>query len=428
MMFEKRGIESFLNPRSIVVIGASNKPGKVGYALARNLLSFKGKVFFVNKESESIFGISSFSSVSEIKERIELAIIAIPASAVPLVLDECGKKGIKSIIIISAGFGESGNKELEEEITVIKKKHNLRILGPNCFGVVNTDLFLDATFAKTHPSKGAIAFISQSGALWSGLADLSQSSFVGFSKVITLGDRMDVDFAECIEHLEKDAHTNVMLLYLESLIDGKEFMRVVKKCKKPIIILKAGKTDAGMKAALSHTGSLAGSFEVYKAAFKQCGAMSVDTLTEGIDLAHFLSIQSKPRGKRVLVVTNAGGPGILAADALVERGLEVPLVSRRLRWNNPIDVLGDADADRYKVVFNKLSKESFFDSTLVMFTPQMMANAENVAKEIVLFFKKSKRPLVACFLGAKTIEGAKRILEENNIPCFDDINRAVKVL
>ena len=239
---------------------------------------------------------------------------------------------------------------------------------------------------------------------------------------------MDVDFAEVITCLEKDPSTKVMLLYLESLIDGKEFMQAVKKCKKPIIILKAGKTDAGMKAALSHTGSLAGSFEVYKAAFKQCGAMSVDTLTEGIDLAHFLSMQSKPKGKKVLVVTNAGGPGILAADAVVENGLEVPSIPKKLKWNNPIDVLGDADADRYKTVFNKLSKESFFDSSLVMFTPQMMANAENVAKEVVVFFKKAKRPVVACFLGGKSIEGARQMLEANNIPCFDDINRAVSVL
>jgi len=430
------GIDKFFEAKSVAVIGASNKKGKVGYALAKHLQEFQGKKYWINKKRSTIFGDESVSSILEIKGKVDLAIIAIPAVFVKQVLEECGEKGIKNVIIISAGFGEAGNIEAQNELLTIADVYGIRILGPNNFGVVNTSTGLDCTFAKARPRKGKVGFISQSGALWSAIAEYSQRHNVGFSKFASLGDMADVDFNELINYLEKDKDTKVIMLYIETLRDGRKFIDIVKKCKKPVIVVKAGRTKAGAKAAHSHTGSLAGEYNVYRAAFKQAGAFFVENLSGALNLAKYLSMQKVPEGNNVVIVTNAGGPGILCADFLIEHGLEVVKLPKGIRFdlpkawshNNPIDVLGDADADRYKAVLDVLANKKFYDSLIVIFTPQQMADAGKIAQEIVKFSRKSKVPTVCGFLGYKGVEDAEIILEKNQIPCFFELERAAELL
>jgi acyl-CoA synthetase (NDP forming) len=424
------GLEVFFAPKSIVVVGASNKGGTVGYSLARHLVNFKGEVNFVNVHKETIFGKESSVSLKDIKHKIDLCIIAVPAVFVPNVLRECALKNIKNVIIISAGFLEAGREDLERDILSIAKKYNIRILGPNCFGVVNTSNNLDCTFARVSPVHGKVGFISQSGALWSYIADYSIANNLGFSKFASVGDMADVSFEELLEYFEKDSNTKIIMLYIEALKDGRRFMKAVSSCKKPVIAVKGGSGKAGSRAAHSHTGSLAGSYEVYKAAFKQAGVHFALNLTEALDLAKFLSMQKKPSSFRTLVITNAGGPGILMADSLEQNNVEiVKLPALRFNlpaaWshNNPIDVLGDADDLRFKEVFSKIKKKSFYDIAVVILTPQEMTDDERIAKEVVKFYLSSGKNVICCFMGFKSFRASRDILEKYNIPCFNSVER-----
>lgn len=433
------GLELFFSPKSIAVVGASNKPEKVGYSLAKHLQNFNGQVYFVNKNNETIFGKDSYYSLKDIKSKVDLCIIAVPAEFVKFVVHDCGVFGIKNVIIISAGFSEIGEKKEEAEILLTAKKFGIRIMGPNCFGVVNTTNGLNCTFAKSDCLKGNVGFISQSGALWSYIADYSVVNYLGFSKFASIGDMMDVGFEELAEYFENDKDTKVILLYIETLRDGKSFMDVISKCKKPVVVVKAGKTESGVKAASSHTGSLAGSYEVYKAALKQAGAYFVDDLISGLDLVKVLSCYNDffkgSNGFKNLIITNAGGPGILMADALECRGLEVvklPNINFNLppAWShgNPIDVLGDADDLRFKEVFSKLRKKNFFDNLIVVLTPQDMTDDKKIAYSIVNFHRSSGKKVFCCFMGFKSFSLGRRILEENKIPCFDNPERIGNVL
>lgn len=429
------GLELFFSPRNIAVVGASNKPEKVGYSLAKHLLNFQGQVFFVNKNKETIFGKECYYSLKDIKSKVDLCIIAVPAEFVIFVVHDCGVLGIKNVIIISAGFSEIGKKKEEAEILLTAKKFGIRIMGPNCFGVVNTLNGLNCTFTKSDCLKGNVGFISQSGALWSYIADYSIVNYLGFSKFASIGDMMDVGFEELAEYFDRDKNTKVILLYIETLRNGKSFMNVVSKCKKPVVVVKAGKTESGIKATSSHTGSLAGSYEVYKAALKQAGAYFVDNMQEGLDLAKTLSCYPNFNGFRNLIITNAGGNGILMTDALETKGLEVvrlPKISFNLpsAWShgNPIDVLGDADDLRYKEVFSKIKKKTFYDNLIVVATPQDMTDFKKIALRTVDFHKSSGKKVIGCFAGFKSVELGRRILEENRIPCFDNPERIGNVL
>lgn len=425
-------LEKFLNPKTIVVIGASNKKDSVGFALINKLRNFDGKVFGVNIKKEEIFGKQTYSNLNEIKESIDLAIIAIPAKAVKEIILDCARKNIKNVIIISAGFSEIGNYNLQQEIIETARSKGVRILGPNCFGIVNTSLSLDTTFSATSPKEGEIAFISQSGALWSGISDWSLEENFGFSKFISLGNMGDLEFSEFIDYLNNDTKTKVIVLYIEQLIQGKKFIDSVKKCKKPVIIIKAGVTEEGKQATLSHTGSLAGSYEIYKAAFKQSGAIIAKSLTNAFDIARFLCNYNKP--KKAVIVTNAGGPGVLATDALVESGIQLIELPKRLieeanlsnSWSkkNPIDLVGDAKAEDYKEILNKLEKYCDYDLILALLTPQAMSEPEKTAKELI----NSKQNILACFIGGQAIKKSKLNLETNNILCFNEIKRIKDIL
>jgi acyl-CoA synthetase (NDP forming) len=418
-------MKELLKPKTIAVIGASNHKDKVGYSLMENLRKFQGAVIPVNNHEKKIMGKKCYRSILHIEKEIDLAIIAIPAPFVKIAVREARQKGAKAIIIISAGFSETGRKGLEDEI--MRQKGNLRILGPNCFGVVNPYIGLDTTFARTTPKKGDIAFISQSGAIWSGVAELSKKENFGFSGFVSLGNMMDIGFEDAIQYFEDDEKTRIIVLYLETLKDGRKIMQLAKRCKKKIIAVKAGMSEAGIKATLSHTGSMAGSYEIYKAAFKQSGIVMVESLTEAFDKAKYGLINER----KTVIITNAGGPGALMADCCEKNGMElvkIPKIKFDLpeAWskNNPMDLVGDAKSDRFKEVFSKIKKEKFYDLAVVVVTPQKMTDLKNIAHEIVKFKKESRKKVAVCWM----TDEAKEIFENAKIPYFFEPKRLAEYL
>ncbi len=430
-------LDNFFYPKSVAVIGASNTHGKVGNALMLNLKKFKGKVYPINLNEKNILGVKAYKSVLEVRDKIDLAVIAIPEQGVYSVLEECGSKGIKNVIIITAGFGETGNNEGQKKLIQISKKYNIRILGPNNFGNVNPYINLDTSFSKLTPDKGNIALISQSGALWVYISQLSLGNF-GFSIFSSLGNMIDVDFADIIDYLNNEKNTKAIVCYIETLKDGKRFMEVCRKSKKPIIAIKAGATKAGQKAALSHTGSLAGEIEIYKAAFKQCGVHFAETVEDAFDKAQFL-VDQELKGKKTVIITNGGGLGVLCADYCSKNNLEIVKLSETLikhldlshNWsrNNPIDLVGDADENKYREIFLKLEENHFFDNVIVILSQQEMIDVFKVSKEIVDFRKRSKKNVVCCLVGiGDNIDKAKKLLKENGIMSFFEPERCAKVL
>jgi len=407
MKAEKKGFDSLLNPRSIAVIGASEHPGKVGNILMKKLLNFNGEVIPVNIEHASIYGKRAYTSVLDYRNKVDLAIIAIPAEGVKKILEECWKKGIRNIVIISAGFSEIGNLKKENEIIAVGKRYGMNILGPNCFGIANPYLNLDTTFSSLSARRGTTAFIAQSGALWSYISDVSSSGKkLGFSAYISLGNMADLEFDDFIEYFNKDGKTKKIILYIETLKDGKRFIEACKKCKKKIIAVKAGRTKIGSEVTLSHTGSLATDFEIYKGALRQAGVELKKSLAEAFDIR---MKEIKPKGKTIAIVTNAGGASALTTDYLIEKGYAV---------EKPVDLLGTALAEDYRKAFEKL-KGSNVDSVIAILTPQSMSEPEKTADEIIKFSKH--KSIIALFLGRKSVQKARQMLEKNRIQCFSDI-------
>ncbi len=425
-------MKNFFEPKRIAVIGASRFRGKVGHDIFKNLLKEKKKVYPINPNAKKILGKKAYASVLDIKDKIYLAVISVPAKIVPIVLKECGKKKIKSVIIISSGFSEIGNKKLEDEIKNISQKFGIRILGPNCLGIINPHKKINASFFNKMPEKGAIAFISQSGALGVAVLDWAIQNKVGLSSFVSIGNAMDVQFPELINYFEHDKKTKAICLYIESLKDGRKFMEIVSKSKKPVIVLKGGLTKAGEKAATTHTAALASIAEVYKGAFKQCGAIQVDNLHQLFEVARHFVYEKAPKGKKGLILTNAGGAGVLASDAFEKNNLEVVEIPEKViiklnsvlpeHWskNNPIDVIGDATPRRYKKVLAILEKEKFYDFAFFALTPQTMTKPEEVAKLLIKFQKKTKIPCFGCFMGGDAVKKAKKILKENGILNFKE--------
>ncbi len=431
-------LEKFFYPKSIAVIGASNNEGKVGNALMCNLKNFEGKVFPINLNENEILGFKAHKSVLNVKENIDLGVIAVPEKSVYKVLEECGKKRIKNVIIITAGFSEIGNLNGQEALKKISDKYKIRVLGPNNFGTVNPYIKLDTSFSKLMPEKGNIALISQSGALWVYISQLSLEKF-GFSIFASLGNMVDVDFADIIEYLNEEKNTNIIVCYIETLKNGKKFMEVCRKSKKKIIAIKAGSTDAGQKAALSHTGSLAGEIDIYKTAFKQSNVFLAETVEDAFDKAQFF-LSQELKGKKTIIITNGGGLGVLCADYCAKNYLEIVKLPESLiehlnlnhNWskNNPIDIVGDADYIKYKEIFLKLEEnKNFFDNVIVILSQQEMINVLHVAKEIVEFRKRSKKSVICCLVGiGENIDMSKKLLNENGILSFFEPERCAKVL
>ncbi|MEM4719159.1 MAG: CoA-binding protein, partial [Nitrososphaerota archaeon] len=361
-------IERMFDPETVAVIGATDREGSVGRAIMENLLEWKNnrEIFPINPNRESVFGLKCYPSIKDAPKHVDLAIIAVPAKAVPKVVEECGEAGVDGVVIISAGFREVGEegRKLEEEIKRIQQKYGMRILGPNCFGFIRPHIGLNATFFRKMPEPGPIAFISQSGALGSAILDWALTHHIGFSMFISLGSMLDIDFGDLIDYLGEDPETRSILIYMEGLDDikrARKFMSAVRGFArtKPILILKPGKYEASARAARSHTGAMVGSFEIYDAAFKRVGAIRVDEIEDLFNCARVLDSRYLPAGPRLAIITNAGGPGVIAADAVIDYGGEVARLSEKTikaldailppHWSrgNPVDIIGDADVRRY---------------------------------------------------------------------------------
>jgi acetyltransferase len=437
-------IERMFNPRTVALIGATDKEGTVGHATLKNLLIGKGKhtVYPVNPAHDMVAGMKSYPNVASVPEHIDLAVIATPASSVPQVVEECGKAGVDGVVIISAGFREIGKEgvKLEEEIKAIRAKYGFRLLGPNCVGFARPSAHLNATFLKDNPEAGSIAFISQSGALGSAILDWATVSHVGFSLFASLGSMVDVDFGDLIDFLGTDPATRSIILYVEGIGNAKKFMSAARGFArtKPIVVLKAGKYNTGAKAVQSHTGALAGDFEVYDAAFKRVGVVRVDEIGNLFNCASVLDSKRLPSGPRLAIVTNAGGPGVVASDSVTDLGGELAKLSEGSLhtldehlppyWShgNPVDVLGDADVARYEVAISTCLADPNVDGLLAICTPQGVTPASELAAAVVRLSKEKQKPVLAVWMGEKGVADARRLFAENSIPSYPTPEEAVK--
>lgn len=439
-------MEAFFRPRTVAVVGASEKPDKVGRVVLENVLrsGFPGKVYPVNPNHQTVLGLPCYASVSELPETPDLAVIIVPAPSVREVLEECGARGVPAAVIITAGFKESGREgyRRETELRETARRHNIRVLGPNCLGLADTSTPLNATFATRAPLPGNVAFMSQSGALCTAVLGWSEENHLGFSRFISLGNKMDIDESDVLEELERDANTAVIAAYLEGIQDGERFLETAARVgkSKPVIILKAGVTQAGARAVSSHTGTLAGSEKAYSAAFRRCGALRAETVEDLFMLCRGFSTQPPPRGPRVGVITNAGGPGIIASDALERSGLVLASLSEETAASlrsglpeaasvyNPIDVLGDAGPERYRLAVSQVLPDPGVDALLVILTPQAMTEAEETARVVAEEARGAEKTVFAVFMGGEESTRAEEILREAGIPNFQFPEVAVRTL
>jgi acetyltransferase len=440
-------LDKIFNPNNVVVIGATDEQGHVGYALMKNFLEsgFAGHVFPVNLKKPEVLGVKAYASVAEIPEQIDLAVIATPARTVPDVLEQCGKAGILGVIVISAGFKEIGaeGKALEDRINEVKKKYGMRIVGPNCLGIIRPTVRLNATFIDKMPKPGNIAFLSQSGALGSAILDWAMHENIGFSNFVSLGSMIDVDFGDLIDYFGTDPKTKSILMYIEAITDARKFMSAARHFArtKPIIVVKAGKFFESAKAAASHTGSMTGEDMIYDKAFKRAGMVRVEEIADLFNCAAVLGTQPTPVGPNLAIITNAGGPGVMATDALIAQGGTLAKLSEKTMeklnnvlphfWSrgNPIDILGDAKADRYKAVVEACLDDDNVDGIVIIYTAQAVAEPVEVAKtltELIRGRTYQNKTILTSFMGYGPVEEANRILVENNIPTYSTPEQAIK--
>jgi len=440
-------LEKFFHPKSVAVIGASRSPGKVGHDVVENLISFgfKGAIHPINPRSQEILGLRCYPRVTEVPGPVDLAVISVPAVVVLEVLKDCAAKGVEAVVILSAGFKESGAGEakgakLEQELVNFAREHGIRIIGPNCLGVLDSYSCLNATFAAARPVRGEIGFFSQSGALCIAVLEWSKAQRVGLSRFVSLGNKCDVSEIECLRALADDPHTRVILGYIEGIDEGRAFLELAKKVslKKPIVLFKGGVTMAGARAASSHTGSLAGSEVAYQAAFRQAGVLRARSLREFFNLALFLALQPVPEGPHLAVVTNSGGPGIIAADATEKSALELPTLGaqtvEKLRkvlpphasFYNPVDILGDADAARYISNLEIVFEDEQINALLLILSRTATVDPLELSKRLKEI--KRPKPITACFLGEKSVQAAKKELLRTGIPPFEFPEEAVRTL
>jgi len=437
-------LEMFFNPGSVAIVGASQVEGKVGHEILANMIKagYKGKVFPINNKTTTIEGLKCYPDLESIGQIPDLVIIVIPAQVVPSMIQQCAKIGVKSVVIITAGFKEVGDqgRKLEQQIIQIAKQARIRIVGPNCLGIIVPGNNLNACFGGDLPKKGAIGYLSQSGALLAAILDTANAHGIGFSKLISIGNKADVNELDIIRSFGDDQDTKVIAGYLESIDDGNAFVREAERIShdKPILLMKSVGTSAGAQAASSHTGSLAGSETAYEAVFEKAGIVRCSSIKLQFDFAQAFANQPLPAGDRIAIITNAGGPGIMAADAVERNGLEfakltdetVTKLASKLplaaNIHNPIDVLGDALADRYKFAIDVVVEDPNVDAVLVLLTPQAMTEAAATAKVMVkISRKKDQKPIFASFLGANKVAEAIKVLRSGGIPQYDSPESAV---
>jgi acetyl coenzyme A synthetase (ADP forming)-like protein len=437
-------LDMFFNPQSLAVIGAAREEGKLGYGVLNNVIThgFKGKVYPINPKAGEILGLKCYPSVLAVPEPIDLVVVVVPNSVVASVMEECGQKGVKGAIIITAGFRESGGDgmRMEKEILAIARRHGIRLIGPNCLGIIDTVIPLNASFAVGMPAPGKMAFMSQSGALCTSVLDWAQGEGIGFSRFVSLGNKADLNEIDFLEAWGKDDKTRVILGYLEGITDGPKFIRTARKVTRagtPVIAIKSGTTSAGSRAVSSHTGTLAGAEAAYEAAFLQSGVLRAHSVEDLFDFAVAFARQPLLPGDRIALVTNAGGLGIMATDACERAGLKMATLQTEtvefLRGSlppacnvyNPIDVLGDALADRYALGLEAACKDTGVDGVLCLLSPQIMTKPVEIAHALGAVSAKYGKPVLACFMGDVSVREGIKALAKHRIPNYKFPERAV---
>ncbi len=430
-------LEFLFNPEQIAVIGASKSKQKIGHAILDNIINsgFEGEIYPINPKEEEITGLKAYSSIMDLKTPVDLAVISVPARHTATVAEECGRAGVKGLIVVTAGFKEVGKEGLkqEQELVSICKRYGMRMLGPNCVGLMDTHTPVNASFARGFPNRGNISFISQSGAMLVSILDWSFEMGMGFSRFISAGNKADLSEIDLIQSCADDPQTSVILCYMEDVTDGERFVEVCTEAsrKKPIIILKSGTSSAGAQAASSHTGALAGSDRAYDAAFRQSGVLRAENMNDLFDMARAFASQPLPANSRTAIVTNAGGPAIIATDAVEKYGLKMARFTKetidQLRENlpheaniyNPVDILGDARNERYRFALEAVLKDENVDSALVLLCSAAVTEPEETARTIVELNRKHvRKPVMAVYMGGKTLAGGRNHLIDNSIPTF----------
>jgi acetyltransferase len=442
---EYHPLNAIFAPKTIAVIGATDRLGSVGRTVLWNLISnsFGGTVFPVNPKRSSVLGIKAYPTVAAIGEPIDLAVIATPAPTVSGIINECIAAGVKGAIVLSAGFKEIGTIgiELEQQLLAQIRHSQMRLIGPNCLGVMNPITGLNATFANSMARPGKVGFISQSGALCTAILDWSHRENVGFSAFVSLGSMLDVNWGDLIDYLGDDPYTESIVIYMESIGDARSFLSAAREVAltKPIIVLKAGKTEAASQAAASHTGALTGSDAVLDAAFRRCGVLRVNSIADLFDMAEVLAKQPRPKGPHLTIITNAGGPGVLATDALIANGGELTELSAEVisslnailpaHWShqNPIDILGDADPNRYAKTLEIAANNPDSDGLLVILTPQAMTDPTQTAEQLKRYAKLPGKPIIASWMGGSEVSQGELLLNQAGIPTYPYPDAAVQV-
>jgi len=442
----RHDLDCFFTPHSIAIIGASRSPQKLGYVLLDNLLRarYQGAIFPINPEAGEILGLACSPSVGRLDQAPDLAIVTVPARAVAEVLGQCGERGVRAAVVITAGFREVGPEgaRAEEELVAVARRYGIRLVGPNSVGIINTTVGMNATFAETAPVQFEVGMLSQSGAVATAILDWARSIELGFSKFVSLGNMADLTDVDFLEYLGDDPETKIIVGYLEGIVDGRRFMAVARKVSatKPLIFIKVGATEAGARAAVSHTGALAASDAVVDGAFRQAGIIRASTMAELFDYTLCFAYAPLPAGRRVAVVTNAGGPGVMASDAIERMGLEMATLSGEtlaaLRGRlpgaaataNPIDVLGDAGADRYQAALELAHDDPAVDAIVAMLTPQRVTQPEMTARVISYVAREQKKPVLAVFMGGDAVARAREMLDEAHVPVYAYPERAVRAL
>lgn len=437
-------LDKLFNPMSIAVIGASADTKKIGHQILKNIISggFSGKIIPINLKENRILGLKTHPSVLKYPRKIDVAIIAIPAAIVPQVLEECGQKNIQDVVIISAGFSEAGEqgKKLNEKLISISKKYEINILGPNCLGFISSYKNLNASFAEYKMQKGNLSIISQSGALGAAILDFISEKNSGLAYFISLGNKTDLSEIDTLEYLKNDPKTKLILMYIEDTINGQNLIKAIGSSIKPIIILKGGRTEIGQKAAVSHTGALASSSTVFDAALKQAGAIVTKNLRDTFAITNTLINKTDENVKSVAIITNAGGPGIVATDILAHTNLNLAKISQETEnkikkilpqaasIKNPIDILGDADAKRYRDVLKTVVADKSVQSIIVILTPQTATQTLKTAKYITEISHKTHKQILPCFIGGEQLKKARYFFSKNQIAHFDYPKDAIMVL
>lgn len=439
-------LDLVFKPQSVAIVGASTKEGSVGNDIVKNLSQgFTGNVYPVNPKAEELYGLKCYASLTAISAPVDLMVIVVPAAIVPTVLEEGGALGIKGAIIISAGFKEVGNSDLEKTVQEICAKYDIALIGPNCLGIINPSLKLNASFAAFSPADGNVAFISQSGALCTAILDCATTMGIGFSKFISVGNKAVLDETAILDYLEKDENTDVVAMYAEQLAEPEKLMAKIKEMSHdakptPVVVLKSGKTSAGAGASASHTGALAGNDVAYAALFRQSGIIRANSSEELFDYIKIFSSNKIGSAARLAIITNAGGPGVLAIDSTIENGLSVATLSEATKAtlktalpveaniHNPIDVLGDARADRFSAAIDAALADENVDAAVIILTPQSTTEVEKTAKVIVEARNKFKKPIAAAFMGQELVNPGLEILKDNKIAAYSYPESAIKSL